>query len=336
MPNLEGLGLQNFRTFTKKENLEFAPITLITGTNNAGKSSVFKAIQFLVHNFKDGIISETLDFKTMKHELGNLERTYNRVAMATFKNSEIQKSQSMYSRLSDFHNKNEVPPCEPPIFEEDEDLVFAFPIKFGGSREINAILEFRYELKRFIQKRADKEEVVVSHDIKNIAIIKNGQYLHWSNIIGHIEPYDDSPYWEMETSIDLKKIIQLIIDTPFVEIKTELEPNRKTEEYFTIDLFNRIEKCRGVFFDLPFFKKKKDGYEGFTEKLIEGKSLFSDYSELAEEEKSKLLAIEQKTATELLKGKDNSQSKILECFKHRFSSILDGIERDIVSAELKK
>ena len=38
MPNIEGLGLQNFRTFTKKENLEFAPITIITGTNNAGKA----------------------------------------------------------------------------------------------------------------------------------------------------------------------------------------------------------------------------------------------------------------------------------------------------------
>ena len=53
MPNLEGLGLQNFRTFNKKESFEFAPITIITGTNNAGKSTVFKAIQFLVHNFKD-------------------------------------------------------------------------------------------------------------------------------------------------------------------------------------------------------------------------------------------------------------------------------------------
>ena len=50
MPNLEGLGLQNFRTFTKKENLEFAPITIITGTNNAGKSSVFKAIQLRENN----------------------------------------------------------------------------------------------------------------------------------------------------------------------------------------------------------------------------------------------------------------------------------------------
>ena len=123
MPNLEGLGLQNFRTFNKKENFEFAPITLITGINNAGKSSVFKAIQFLVHNFKEDMISDTLDFKDMKHELGNLQRIFNRSAMEVFKNSETSKDQTMYSRLNDFHKKNENDPSELPIFEEDEDLM---------------------------------------------------------------------------------------------------------------------------------------------------------------------------------------------------------------------
>jgi len=336
MPNLEGLGLQNFRTFNKKESFEFAPITIITGTNNAGKSTVFKAIQFLVHNFKDGIVSETLDFETMKHELGNLERIFNRVKMAAFKNSKSPKSQSIYSRVLDFHKKNDKQPGELPIFEEDEDLIFVFPIKLGGSREISATLEVRYELERFIRKKEDKEETVVSLSIKSIAIVRNGEYLHWSNIIGYRENHDDSPDWEMITSIDLKKIIQLIKETPIVEKVEGFEPNEITEEYFTIDLYSRIEKHKYTFFDFPFFKYKKDGYEGFTEKLIEGKSLFSDYSELKKEEKSKLLAIEQKITSELLNGMDNSQYKILECFKNSFTSIMDGMERDIVCAELKE
>ncbi|OXG08609.1 uncharacterized protein DUF3696 [Flavobacterium araucananum] len=336
MPNLEGLGLQNFRTFQKKENLEFAPITLITGTNNAGKSSVFKAIQFLVDNFKDGIVLETLDFKAMKHELGNLERIYNRVTMEVFKNSEIQNSQSMYSRLSDYHEKNDNYSSELPIFEENEDLVFAFPIKFGNSREISATMEIRYELKRSIPHNSTKEALVVYHDIKNIAIVKNGEYLHWSNIIVFREYHDEPGEWEMSTSIYLKKIIQLITDTPFVEIKEGIKPNKNTENYFTIDLFSRIKKYGGIFFDFPFPKHKKDGYESFIEKLIQGQSLFSDYSELSEKDKLNLLAIEKKIISELFKGKNNNQSKILECFKHRFSSIIDGMERDIVSAELKE
>lgn len=335
MPNLEGLGLQNFRTFNKKEDFLFAPMTLITGTNNAGKSSVFKAIKFLVHNFKDGIVSEKLDFKSMKHELGNLERIINRVTMEVLKNSEIPESQSMYSRLSDFDKKNN-DPSDLPIFEKDEDLAFTFPIKFGGSREISAALEIRYELNQFIRKEGIKEEIVVSHEIKNIAIIRDGEYLHWSNVIGYMNNHDDAPYWEMETSIDLKKIIQLITETSFADLTEEFEPNKITEEYFTIDLFTRIEKYKRAYFDLPFFKKKKDGYESFTEKIVDGKSLFSDYSALTEEEKSKLFAIEEKVTMELLKGKYNSQYKILECFKHNFSGILDGMERDIVNAELKE
>ncbi len=334
MPNLEGIGLQNFRTFNKKENLEFAPITLITGANNAGKSSVFKAIQFMVHNFKNGIDSESLDFKTMKHELGNLERIFNRDTMATLKKSNKSKGQNMYLRLADFHKNNDTLPIKLPIFEENEDLVFSFPIKLGGSREISATLEVRYRL-RLMHKTGNQEDLTVSHDIKNIAIVWNGEYLHWSNIIGYIESYDDSPYWEMETCINLKKIIQLIRETPFVERSEGFEPNEKTEEYFTIDLYRRIESYKHIYFDFPFFKKKKDGYEGFTEKFIQGKSLFSDYSELTEEERSNLLTIEQKITTKLFKGKDNNQSKVLECFKQPFSSFFDGLERDIVSEELK-
>ena len=333
MPNLEGLGLQNFRTFSNKENLEFAPITLITGTNNAGKSTIFKAIKFLAHNFKNGIVSETLDFQTMKHELGNLERIVNHTSMTAFKSSEIP-SQSMYSRLSDLHRKDDGQSIELPIFEEDEDLVFAFPGKFGNSREISAALEVRYALNQSVSSHGRKADVAVTHHIKNIAIVKDGEYLHWSNIMGLRTNYDEPDDWELVTSLDLKKIIQLIRDTPF-KIKEAFAPNEKTEEYFTVDLFSRIEKFKQTFFDLPFFKNKNDGYEGFTEKFIEGKSLFSDYSGLTAEEKSKLLAIEQKVFAELLQGKDNSQYKILDCFKHNFSSIIDGMEKDIVRAELK-
>lgn len=335
MPNLEGLGLQNFRTFTKKENLEFAPITLITGTNNAGKSSVFKAIQFLVHNFKEGIVSDILDFNSMRHELGNLERTINRTSLSTFKKLKSQKSQNIYSRLSDFYEKKDTRTSGLPIFEEDEDLVFAFPLKFGNSREINATLEFRYGLNRFVRKNETREDVIISLEIKNIAILINGEYLHWSNIVGYMENYEDGSYWEMKTSIDIKKIIKLIVETPFKEIRKDFKPNEKTEKYFTSNLFDRIKDFKQAFFDLQFFKTHKDGYEDFTENFIKGKSLFSDYSKLTQQERSKLSAIEQKVTTEFLEGRDNNQDKVLECFKRSFINIFDSTESDIVRAELK-
>src|ERR1700761_3234059 len=184
MPNLKGLGLQNFRTFGKKEHLKFAPITLITGTNNAGKSSVFKAIQFLIHNYENGIVSETLDFKSMRHELGNLERIFNRGVMSTFKTPETTKLNSMHSRLDDFSKEAGSDPRKLPIFEDDEDLVFAFPITLGSDREISASFEIRYDLNRIISKTTPVAKRV-SHDIKSIAVVKDGKYLHWSNLKGY-------------------------------------------------------------------------------------------------------------------------------------------------------
>lgn len=338
MPNIKGIGLQNFRTFQKMENIEFAPITLITGANNAGKSSIFKAIQFLSHNFKDGNILETLDFKAMKHELGNFERVYNRFSLDKLKKSEIPQNQSMYSRTYNFKRENSFL-SKLPIFDEDEDLVFTFPIKFGGNRDIDATLEVRYAINRYMQNRGERKEIVTNPDIKSIAIIKNGKHLHWSNIFGLKDNYDEAPHWEMETSIDLKKIIQLIIDTPFVEIKKEIEPNETPEDYYSLNLFSRIEKYKSVVFDFPFFKKNKDGYEDFTEKLEKGKSLFSDYSELKEDEKSKTRTIEKKILTDLLQGRINRPNKILECFKtYNILGFMqdDDMVKYIVNAELKK
>lgn len=335
MPNLKGLGLQNFRTFTIKEDLEFAPITLITGTNNAGKSSVFKAIQFLVHNFENGIVSETLDFKNMRHELGNLERIINRVSMATFKNSEVPKNNSMYSRLSDFRNETGDGPSRLPIFEDDEDLVFSFPITIGSGREITASFEIRYGLNRIVRNTTPIEKSIF-HGIKNIAVVKDGKYLHWSNLIDYTQSYEDGPYWDMQTSVDLKKIIQLLLDAPFINNENEYEPNQKFEKFLTLDLFARIKKSGKIYFDLPFFNKKIDAYEDFIEKLSEGKYLFSDYLKLEEEERIKLLAIEEKVTTELLFGKSNNHSEVIESFKNSFSSIFGGMDRDIISAELRE
>lgn len=54
MPHLYKIGLKNFRVFKEQTNIEFAPLTILTGANNSGKSSVIKAIQLLKSNFVDG------------------------------------------------------------------------------------------------------------------------------------------------------------------------------------------------------------------------------------------------------------------------------------------
>lgn len=84
MPNLKGIGLQNFRTFKDYEYLDFAPITLITGANNSGKSSIFKAIMLLKSNIKDGNLFEELTLEEHKHTMGKFNRISNRKSSEDF------------------------------------------------------------------------------------------------------------------------------------------------------------------------------------------------------------------------------------------------------------
>lgn len=40
MASLSGIGIENFRVFKEYTEFDFAPLTLLTGANNSGKSSL--------------------------------------------------------------------------------------------------------------------------------------------------------------------------------------------------------------------------------------------------------------------------------------------------------
>lgn len=77
------LGFENFRTFDKEILIDLAPITIITGPNNSGKSSVIKAAKLLKQNTnsqKYSALPEKLSFNADKfgHCIGNLSQAINR------------------------------------------------------------------------------------------------------------------------------------------------------------------------------------------------------------------------------------------------------------------
>ena len=47
---MNGIGFKNMKVFKEKQWLDFKNITLLTGTNNSGKSSVINAMQMLQDN----------------------------------------------------------------------------------------------------------------------------------------------------------------------------------------------------------------------------------------------------------------------------------------------
>ncbi len=81
MAHLASFGLENFRVFKEMTNLEFAPITVFTGTNSSGKSSVNKALMLLKDNFEKfsekNFNLEAIDFTSGNHKLANFSTCLN-------------------------------------------------------------------------------------------------------------------------------------------------------------------------------------------------------------------------------------------------------------------
>ncbi|WCL82052.1 AAA family ATPase [Saprospira sp. CCB-QB6] len=76
MEHLSLFGIKNFRVFDDKEGFleELAPITLITGANNSGKSSILKALIMLedsINKYRESSVFD-LEFSGDRHFLGDI------------------------------------------------------------------------------------------------------------------------------------------------------------------------------------------------------------------------------------------------------------------------
>lgn len=85
MAHLSHFGLENFRVFKDKTDFEFRPITILTGTNSSGKSSLTKGIMLMQQCFKNNDINnislsnlEYLRFNDRNQILGNFDTIRNR------------------------------------------------------------------------------------------------------------------------------------------------------------------------------------------------------------------------------------------------------------------
>jgi predicted ATPase len=67
---MKGIGFENMKVFKKAQYFDFKNITLLTGTNNSGKSSIINAMQMLQDNLKATNIDELLktEFKLISNQ----------------------------------------------------------------------------------------------------------------------------------------------------------------------------------------------------------------------------------------------------------------------------
>lgn len=70
---IDGIGFENFRIFKDKNKFELAPITVLTGTNSSGKTTIIKALKLFQTFWAQEGFGHHLDFEKGNHQLGDFE-----------------------------------------------------------------------------------------------------------------------------------------------------------------------------------------------------------------------------------------------------------------------
>ena len=70
----KNIGIENFRIFKDYTEFELAPITILTGPNNSGKSSFLKLLGLLKYSFGEKDNLSKLSFDGGTHNLGTFEK----------------------------------------------------------------------------------------------------------------------------------------------------------------------------------------------------------------------------------------------------------------------
>lgn len=83
MAHIRSLGLENFRVFSEKTDFEFSPITILTGTNSSGKSTVINALHILKRYLGDKQLRQLdeigeLSLSDIGERLGDFTKLVNR------------------------------------------------------------------------------------------------------------------------------------------------------------------------------------------------------------------------------------------------------------------
>ena len=73
MTHINKFGVGNFRVFREYQEFQFAPLTVLTGTNSSGKSSLTKAMMLLKESMIDSKLFN-LDFNKTKLKLGTFSQ----------------------------------------------------------------------------------------------------------------------------------------------------------------------------------------------------------------------------------------------------------------------
>jgi predicted ATPase len=95
---MNGIGFKNMKVFKERQWFDFKPITLLTGTNNSGKSSVINAMQMLQQNLPKNYNSTIDDLVRTKFKLSKNQHKYGSIKNFVHKDVNNQLNHFVFTR----------------------------------------------------------------------------------------------------------------------------------------------------------------------------------------------------------------------------------------------
>ena len=159
--------LENFRVFQQRQDIQLEPITILTGPNSSGKSTVIKSLLLL----KENGIGNDLDFSGASHQLGSFSQALNSqtqspefhlrfpIKFHEFKSEiEVTLSFCKSGEKGIFKNISIGRKGETPIFESWEPQPGAWAIKTDYESALALFKEFRDYTSRMVQWFEENKE----------------------------------------------------------------------------------------------------------------------------------------------------------------------------------
>lgn len=267
MAHLSLFGVSNFKVFKDLAQFELKPITILTGTNSSGKSSLTKAIRLLQQCFPEAINKPNLSlkFENENHLLGNFNTVKNSNGdneiisftlpfkwwglpdEMTLTMNFIENNDSKEGLLQSAFITLDSDDSEIVSFELEETLPISIhlnkpTIEFGTnkySRNINLGL-----LRDLFEKTALKS-IKTIHTLNEFVLLHQKEY--------PLNP-NDYPLYIKDNKLVLDESYDLIKDeskNKILELIEEWNENSDSVNFFKNQLYSNIEK------EISSFKSKK-------------------------------------------------------------------------------
>jgi predicted ATPase len=288
MAHLKNIELENFRIFKDKVQIDFHPLTILTGANNSGKSSVIKSLLLLEDNAIKTKFLE-LDFSGERHHLDSFEYTKNCDSNNNCISINFQLSQ-FGGEITEFSKED--------IYSQN--YFSSFNVNYPSSLDVQLKfekLEERGKLIEFTLLSEGKIILSVKYDLKN----RHSLYINLKWLLKKEEELLDENIRFFVNEEKLKELLPDLADNELVNLAQQLDDI--FAEYLSLTQFNEVD-----------WYKWQTGHDSFLSKSEEPTLSYKEafdlrWSKITKKELNKI-----KNEKYTVKYEEAEYSDIVSCF----------------------